>query len=81
MVSEYRGNPLSDFGDVFDEPFVRRLIYQVASALDFLKGHGLVCHNLEPANLLLDEHNNIRLFNYGLFYMTRSGEYVNFPIG
>lgn len=81
MVSEYRGNPISLVGNGFDVAFVRRLIHQVASALDYLQGMGMVCHNLEPANLLLDEHNNVRLFNYGLFYMTQSGEYVNFPIG
>lgn len=80
-MSEYRGNPLSEFGAIFDSPFVAKLLYQVASALDHLNGQGLVCHNLEPANVLLDEHDNLKLFNYGLFHMTHRGEYVSFPIG
>lgn len=41
----------------------------------------MVHHNLEPSNILLDDEFNVKLFNYGLFHMTKHGQYVSFPIG
>lgn len=32
-------------------------------------------------NVLVDDGGNIKLFNYGLYYMTNGGKYVTFPIG
>lgn len=43
-----------------------------------------VHHNLEPSNILLDGKFNVKLYNYGLYYTTRSDcneKYVSFPIG
>lgn len=60
---------------------ILRIFYQIASALSELNKHKIVAHNLEPKNILLDQFDNIKLFNYGLYYMTKGGEYVPFPIG
>lgn len=43
--------------------------------------HNLTHNNLEPSNILLDSDRNIKLFNFGLYYMTNSGKYISFPIG
>lgn len=84
MVSEYAGTPLSNTPPVVgggDLTAVLRIAYQSACGLRELHRNHMVSHNLEPANMLLDGRGNVKLFNYGLFHMTRSGEYVSFPIG
>jgi TBC domain-containing protein kinase-like protein len=43
-----------------------------------------VHHNLEPSNILVDDNYNVKLYNYGFYFMTRSDEdeaHVSFPIG
>lgn len=60
---------------------ILRICYQISAALKVLNDHKIVAHNLEPKNILLGENDNVKLFNYGLFYMTKSGEHVPFPIG
>ncbi|KAG4070178.1 hypothetical protein HA402_003868 [Bradysia odoriphaga] len=81
IVSEYSGRPLNECGGVGDKRTVRKIFYQIALALDHLNQNAFVCHNLEPANVLVDSESNVKLFNYGLFHMTNAGEYVPFPIG
>lgn len=80
IVSEYVGNPLSEVA-VSDFEDILKICYQIASALNYIHSNGFVVQNLEPKNILLDEWFNVKLFNYGLFYQTNSGEYVTFPIG
>lgn len=58
-----------------------KIFYQVATGLNYIHGRGLAHHNLEPNNILLDDANNVKLFNYGLYYMTNEGKYVSFPLG
>lgn len=41
----------------------------------------MLFQNLEPKNVLVDELNNVKLFNYGMFHQTNGGDYVAFPIG
>lgn len=61
---------------------VLKICYQIASGLAHLNSMGLVCHNLEPANVLVvNDSDTIKLFNYGLYHMTYTGDYVTFPIG
>lgn len=83
IVSEHLGRSLSECGDgfMYDETNLRKIFYQIAQALDHLSQNSIVCHNLEPANVLVDSDINVKLFNYGLFHMTNAGEYVSFPIG
>ncbi|XP_061390191.1 TBC domain-containing protein kinase-like protein [Musca vetustissima] len=82
VVSEYHGTTLQDRSKTkLNTALILRIFYQVASALQELNEHKLVAHNLEPKHILLDAYDNVKLFNYGLFYMTKSGEHVAFPIG
>lgn len=82
IVSEYSGRSLDECGGILrDDLTIRKIFYQITSALDHLNQKSFVCHNLEPSNVLVDNENNIKLFNYGLFHMTNAGEYVSFPIG
>ncbi|XP_036320316.1 TBC domain-containing protein kinase-like protein [Rhagoletis pomonella] len=82
VVSEYFGTTLKEKsrGSLTDT-LVSRIFYQIVSALRELSQHNLVIHNLEPKNILLDERDNVKLFNYGLYHMTKCGDYVPFPIG
>uniref|UniRef100_A0A336N1J6 CSON008633 protein n=1 Tax=Culicoides sonorensis TaxID=179676 RepID=A0A336N1J6_CULSO len=81
VVSEYNGTPLNEFNQQFDQEDILRIFYQVATALNFMHEHDLTHNSLEPSNILIDTHKNVKLFNFGLFYMTNSGKYVSFPIG
>jgi TBC domain-containing protein kinase-like protein len=55
--------------------------------LSFIHSKEIVHNNLDQTNILVDEWHNIKLYNYGFFYMTRgesnggNEEYVTFPIG
>lgn len=64
-----------------DDEKIIRVFYQLACAITQVNLHKFVIHNLEPKNVLLDDLDNIKLFNYGLHYMSKGGSYVPFPIG
>lgn len=80
IVSEYVGESLSEksFNNVDD---ILRIFYQVARGLAYIHENGFAVQNLEPKNILVDELNNAKLYNYGLFCQTNGGEYITFPIG
>uniref|UniRef100_A0A1B0AHB8 TBC domain-containing protein kinase-like protein n=1 Tax=Glossina pallidipes TaxID=7398 RepID=A0A1B0AHB8_GLOPL len=82
VVSEYGGCTLQDKAK---EPLgtneVLHIFYQISLALNQLHQLKIVVHNLEPRHILLDSWNNVKLFNYGLYYLTSGGDYVPFPIG
>lgn len=80
VVSEYSGTQLAQT-TITDPAALLRIAYQSACGLAEIHRHRMVSHNLEPANILLDDRGNVKLFNYGLFHMTNAGEYVSFPIG
>lgn len=80
VVSEYVGRPLSEKPPE-DLTATLRIIYQIASGLAHVHKSGLVVQNLEPKNVLVDELNNVKIFNYGMFYQTNGGDYVTFPFG
>lgn len=81
-MSEYYGSSLSsNIGTNRSVEQILRICFQISKALTHLNDMGLVCHNLEPENILLDAQNNVKLFNYGLFHMTSGGKFVTFPIG
>uniref|UniRef100_A0A1B0GKB9 TBC domain-containing protein kinase-like protein n=2 Tax=Lutzomyia longipalpis TaxID=7200 RepID=A0A1B0GKB9_LUTLO len=80
IVSEYVGEPLSArLPPSLDATL--QIFQQIVAGLDHIHKQGFVHHNLEPENILLDSENRLKLFNFGLFYITNSGSYVSFPIG
>ncbi|XP_055913652.1 TBC domain-containing protein kinase-like protein [Eupeodes corollae] len=82
VVSEYSGDTLEHKSRVsFNSKQVLRVFYQIACGIAEVHRNKFAIHNLEPKNVLLDELDNVKLFNYGLFDMTNGGEYVPFPIG
>lgn len=87
-MSEYFGSALTDVHLKIpsDRRFetIMKIFHHCASGLSHIHRNDFVHHNLEPSNILLDENFNVKLFNYGLFFMTRGDndeEYVSFPIG
>ena len=88
MVSEYFGSALTEVhlkipSDKRFETIIK-IFHHSANGLNHIHQKDIVHHNLEPSHILLDDNFNVKLFNYGLFYMTRSDsdeEYVSFPIG
>lgn len=80
MVSEYSGSPLTCYESLKIEE-IEKVFYQIADSLDYLNNYGIVNHNLEPINILIDSEKNVKLTNYGLHYMTNGGQYIPFPIG
>lgn len=85
MISEYFGTSLDNIQDKnFSAESLVKIFQHCASALNFIHNHDFVHHNLEPSNILVDEWHNVKLFNYGFYFMTRGDndeEYVSFPIG
>ncbi|KAJ8931513.1 hypothetical protein NQ314_015586 [Rhamnusium bicolor] len=81
VVSQYCGNPLSNYieKNTFSFEDTKRIAYQILSGLNELHKRKVIHRNLSSDNVLLQE-NNIKLFNYGLYYMTDNGRLVSFPI-
>lgn len=63
-----KGGPLSGpvVGDLTDRQTVRRILYQVGSALDHAHSQGMVHGDLKPANVLLDGAGNAYLSDFGI---------------
>lgn len=82
IVSQYCGTPLYKFIGVkqftFDE--IKQIGFQIIQALDILHENKIVHRNLSTSNVLMQTSGNIKLFNYGLYYMTNQGKLVLFPI-
>ncbi|KAJ3606324.1 hypothetical protein NHX12_025845, partial [Muraenolepis orangiensis] len=73
--SYYMAMELCAGGDLMDricerrrleEREVRRYTRQILSAVDHLHQHGIVHRDLKIENFLLDEHNNIKIVDFGL---------------
>ncbi|XP_029903752.1 hormonally up-regulated neu tumor-associated kinase [Myripristis murdjan] len=73
--SYYMAMELCAGGDLMDricerkrleEREVRRYIRQILSAVEHLHKHGIVHRDLKIENFLLDEHNNIKIVDFGL---------------
>ncbi|XP_030379120.1 TBC domain-containing protein kinase-like protein [Scaptodrosophila lebanonensis] len=83
VVSEYSGCTLEEHAkrSSLSQTQILRIFYQVACGINVLHAHKLVVHNLEPKHILIQEQDHVKLFNYGLYHMTKGGAYVPFPIG
>ncbi|VEN40483.1 unnamed protein product [Callosobruchus maculatus] len=81
VVSQYCGKALSSLIEKseFSIDDIKKIAYQVLQGLMELHSRNIVHHNLSSENILI-ENGNIKLFNYGLYYMTDNGKLVSFPI-
>ena len=68
IVEEYlSGNDLTEFADAsYDKKRYLRAIYQIASGIADIHGHGLVHRDVKLNNMKLDGEKIIKLFDFGL---------------
>ncbi|KAK7096693.1 TBC domain-containing protein kinase-like protein [Littorina saxatilis] len=84
VVSEYyQTNLLSQLGSekYSNERNVVHVVYQILEGLSFLHGKGITHRSLSLDNVLLQSQSDIKLAEYGMYYMTGWGSDVSFPIG
>ncbi|ALC49732.1 CG4041 [Drosophila busckii] len=88
VVSEYVGCTLEEYikrkQPTLSYTQILSIFQQVASGIEALHAHKLVAQNLEPRHILLNHCTDklrVKLFNYGMYHMTKGGAYVPFPIG
>ena len=85
IVSEYHKkslenkNVLREFSGEFG--MLRRLAYSIISGLVHMNELGMINRNLSSQNVQVTGNGEIKLSNFGMYYVTEYGEYVKFPIG
>jgi TBC domain-containing protein kinase-like protein len=60
---------------------LKKLTYQILSALVYLNENGIINRNLSLKNILFDNENNVKIDNWGFYEFTDKGNNVLFPIG
>ncbi|XP_045763933.1 TBC domain-containing protein kinase-like protein isoform X1 [Maniola jurtina] len=81
VVAEVLGKSLSEYISKFSFDEVLNIAVQVAHAMKFLHKNDITHRTLSEDNILLDSTGRVKLFNYGLYYMTNGGNEVPFPLG
>ncbi|XP_041973151.1 TBC domain-containing protein kinase-like protein [Aricia agestis] len=81
VVAEIIGKSLSEYTYKFSHEEIINIGLQVATAMAYLHDLQITHRTLSDDNILLDEHGRVKLFNYGMYYMTNSGNEVPFPLG
>ena len=64
-----------------DLALVRRLAYSIIAGLIHFNELGFINRNVSSQNVHIAKNGEIKLSNFGMYYMTEYGEYVKFPIG
>lgn len=65
----------------FTEAQLKSFLFQLLDTLVFLNSRQIVHRKLSLDNLMIDGDGMLKLADYGLYYMTKSGSLVAFPIG
>lgn len=65
----------------FSEQQIRSVLFQILDALVFLNSRQIVHRKLSLDNIMVDERGMVKLLDYGMYHMTKSGSLVAFPIG
>ena len=81
IVLEYYSQSLVLVQNSISETGIVKLCYQTLQALSYINSYGVVHRCLAPDNILFNSKGDVKLFNYGLYYMTGQGGDVSFPIG
>lgn len=81
VVAEVIGKSLADWKSKFSHEEITNIALQVAQGMQFLHQQGIIHRTLSDDNILLDSNGRVKLFNYGMYYMTGGGSQVPFPLG
>jgi tRNA A-37 threonylcarbamoyl transferase component Bud32 len=79
LVMNYvEGDTLADrieaSGNQMSLPLVVRITGQIASALDFAHGRGIIHRDIKPANVLMDQQDNAYLADFGIVKLAEANE-------
>lgn len=75
------GKPLSEWKSKFSYEEITNIACQLAMGMKFLHDQDISHRTLSDDNILLDNNGRVKMFNYGMFYMTGGGSEVPFPLG
>lgn len=80
-MAEVIGKSLADLKKKLSTEEIINVARQVANGLQYLHANNITHRTLSDDNILIDLNGKVKLFNYGIFYMTYGGSEVAFPLG
>ncbi|CAH0397326.1 unnamed protein product [Chilo suppressalis] len=81
VVAEVIGKSLKETKLKFAYEEIINIGLQIAKAVSYLHKQDITHRTLSDDNILIDTNGQVKLFNYGMNYMTKGGTEVAFPIG